>query len=410
MLFHHKDLNLLHIPKGIRLISWATAIRFAGWGFVEIFIPIFLLSFVHNYAEVGVLRSVYDVVFLLALPVVSRLADRVPSKKIILSGLALYPLIALCYFYSGVFGAISLLIVARFINGISYALDSVGKRTYMRRNAHGRIGIIFGYFDTLANFWWLAAAVVGLFLINTFPLHKLFLFIVPTTLVAMFLVWLLPRERKTRVEHEERFKISRLFKEVYVDYKQLFSFIKHWNLEQKYTAVLYGFVSTIFILIAFFLPLISFTENKSYTAVFLLSAFAVLPFIFGVPIGFLSDKAGPKGVRRVIFASVCLLLFLPFTSSLFVQLVLVFLISVCAYYAMLALERSATIHETQAHMGSLSGAFLSVAQLSQIISPILIGFFIDEISLIFTISILSIIGLLLIVPLYIFDIKIFKKS
>ncbi len=403
MLFH-KDLNILHIPKGIRIISWATAVRFIGWGFVEMFIPIFILSFVDTYAEAGMLRSVYDIVFLAVLPIVSRMADRTSSRKIILSGLALYPLIALCYFFAGFFGAVIFIVIARFINGISYALDSVGKKTYMRRYGHDRIGVIFGYFDTLSYFWWLVAAAVGLIFVTNVPIHYLFLLIIPTTAIAAFLIYHIPREPEGR-----KSKFKGVFPEIYTDYRLLFSFVKKWNLEQKYAAVLYAFLSVITVILYFFLPIVSFIGNQSYSQVFLLTSFAILPFVFGVPLGILADKSNPWILRRVIFSAICLFALLPFLHSLALTLAVIFSIGLCVYYSMLCLDRGATIHESRMRMGSLSAAFLSVTQISQIFAPMTVGFLIDRFSLLFAILLICIVGLFLIMPLYLFKINIFEQ-
>ena len=50
--------------------------------------------------------------------------------------------------------------VGSFLNGITFAMDSVGRGTYFRRNASdGKLATIFGYFDTIANFWWVVAAL-----------------------------------------------------------------------------------------------------------------------------------------------------------------------------------------------------------------------------------------------------------
>ncbi len=401
-MFFLKKINFLNIPFGIRLMSWATAVRFVGWGVVEMFIPIFLLSFTDSYTETGLLRSVYDIVFLAALPIISRLSDRFSSKKIILSGLILYPFIALGYFFAGVTGAIVFVIIARALNGISYSLDSMGKRTYMRRNAHHRLGLIFGYFDTLSNFWWLLAGLVGLSLVEIVPIHYLFLLIIPTTLIAIMLVARVPREPRP-ASHR---KFTGVLSEVYTDYKLMFRFIAKWSFEQKYAAFLYAILMALYVIIAFFFPLVSFAENHSYYMVFLLTAMANVPMLFGVPLGIIADKASRYTLRRVIFLSVLLLVFLPFIQSFVYTLLAVFLIGLGIYFSLLVLERCATDHETKNHMGSLSGAFLSMAQIAQIVAPICIGFFIDRLDIQFAIWLVCMIALSAIIPLYMRKIKI----
>lgn len=394
--------NFLHIPIGIRLISWATATRFMGWGLVEIFVPVFILSFASNFTEAGLLKSSYDIVFLLALPVVGRLADRLSSKRIILSGLVLYPFIALGYFFGGLYGAVSLVILARAMNGISYALDSVGKKTYMRRYSHGHVGMVFGYFDTISNFWLLAASAASLIAIKYFEIHELFLFIIPTTLVAILLVSFIPHERKERQPAHRSF-----FKEVWIDYKQVFTFIRKWTFDQKYIAILYAFMGSLFVVIIFFIPLVYFKDTQSYKTVFLLMSFAMLPLLFGVPLGLLADRATKTSLQIAIFSAVALLAILPFMGPLWMVLPMIFVISVCIYYGTLVLERCATAHESRAHMGSLSGAFLCVFQAAQVVSPIIMGFIIDLASFPVMLLVLFSIGLMMILPLAVQDTKIF---
>lgn len=394
-----KEINFLHIPGGIRLISWATAIRYIGWGFFEMFIPVFLLQFSADFLQAGVLRSVYDIVYLAALPVVSRLADKVSSKRLILSGLVMYPVIALGYFFAGVYGAVFFLIAARFINGISFALDSVGRMTYMRRHSpDGRIGVILGYFETLANFWWLAAGVAGLFLIRTIPLHELSLMIIPTVLVAILLVSFI---KENTAAYRAKIHFKGFVHELWTDYRAMVRFIWRWSAEQKYIALLYAYMFVAYVIISFFVPLVSFAENHSYSMVFLLTTFSVLPMVFGVPLGILADKANSFVLRRISFLSLCLLVALPFISSFWLTLVVVFLIGLSLNFSMLVLERAATDRETLRHMGSLSGAFLTVAQTAQVIGPICIGFFIDSFSLPAAIWTICLLGFCLIVPLYV---------
>ncbi|PIN74537.1 hypothetical protein COV18_06565 [Candidatus Woesearchaeota archaeon CG10_big_fil_rev_8_21_14_0_10_37_12] len=119
------------IPKDIRLLSWATAIRWIGWGVFEAFIPVFLFAFANSYAETGLLSSIYNVVFLFMLPFVGLLADRVAAKSIILIGLIIYPFIGLSYFLAGATGIVLFVVIARALNGVSYAFYGIGSATYI---------------------------------------------------------------------------------------------------------------------------------------------------------------------------------------------------------------------------------------------------------------------------------------
>jgi MFS family permease len=396
--------NVLNIPLGVRLISWATAIRFIGWGFAESFIPIFLLSFAHNYTDTGLLRSVFDVVFLLSLPIVSHFANRMSGKKIILSGLVIYPFIAVSYYLAGAYGLVVFVLIARVLNGVSFSLDSVGRRTYMRRLSHKNVGELFGYYDTVSSFWWIVAGAVGLILIKFIEIHVLLLAIIPTVLVAFVIVSFVPAERISGPVVKRG-----IFKEVIRDYGEMFSFIRNWSLEQKYLGSLYALMGVIFVVVTFFIPLVTFVNGQSYTTLYLLTALSIAPYLFGVPIGYLADRAHVSSLRTVSFVAVLLLASLPFASSIYFTYCIVFLISVCVYFVMLALERLATEHEKKLKMGSLSGAFLSIYQLTQVLAPVCIGFFIDSVSISFAIITVAVIGFVAILPMFVLNIKFFEK-
>jgi MFS family permease len=155
------------VPKGIKLVTWATSLRWFGWGFVETLVPIFLFSFNHNYADTGILRSIYGIVFILILPFVAWLANRVSSKYLLIAALLMYPFISLSYFFAGGFGLVALIVLARALNGAAYALDSVGRDTYIRSHTNDtNIARSFGYFDTLTNFWWLIAVAISIVLVK----------------------------------------------------------------------------------------------------------------------------------------------------------------------------------------------------------------------------------------------------
>src|SRR3989344_2171452 len=91
-------------PAGIKLITLATTIRWIGWGFVEGFLPVFLFSFADSYAETGAFQSIYELVFVLAVPFVGMIADKISSKTILVIGLLIYPFIGFSYYWAGVTG------------------------------------------------------------------------------------------------------------------------------------------------------------------------------------------------------------------------------------------------------------------------------------------------------------------
>ena len=149
------------LRRGVRLITWSTSVRWFGWGLSELFIPIFILSFSTNFLEAGLISSVYELIFLLSIPIAGFLADKIKIKKLLLISLIIYVFIGLGYFLAGLTGAVIFLIVARALNGMSYCFDEVGRETYiLRHSPKNRVSRIFGRFDFITTFWYIFAVLV----------------------------------------------------------------------------------------------------------------------------------------------------------------------------------------------------------------------------------------------------------
>ena len=178
--------NRDEIPLGVRVLTWATSIRWIGWGFGESLIPIFLFKFAKSYAETGLLRSAYDIAFIIMLPIVGILADRMRATTIILIGLLMYIFVGTGYWLAGISGMVIFIVAARFFNGIGYAMDAVGRETYFRRHvASKNLATAFGYFDTVADFWWIAASLFGIILVKFLSIGTMLLLITPAVIVAI---------------------------------------------------------------------------------------------------------------------------------------------------------------------------------------------------------------------------------
>ena len=105
------------IPDGVRLISHATGVRWLGYGLVESFIPAFLIIYAQSYSEAGLFSSIYQIFFILSLPFIGFIADKVRAKDVLLAGSLIYPFVALGYIFTGITGAIIFLLLAKWPNG-----------------------------------------------------------------------------------------------------------------------------------------------------------------------------------------------------------------------------------------------------------------------------------------------------
>jgi MFS family permease len=127
--------NTEDIPHEAKILTAVTSIRWIGWGFAESLIPVLLYSFGHTFAEAGLLRSTYDIAFIIALPLVGVLADKTHrATTLVLIGLLLYLFCGVAYLLAGIMSAVVFIVLARGINGVAYAFDAVGRNTCVRRH------------------------------------------------------------------------------------------------------------------------------------------------------------------------------------------------------------------------------------------------------------------------------------
>lgn len=358
------------VDKNIKLIATATSLRWFGWGFVEAFMPVFLFTFSGTYAETGILKSVYGIMFLLSLPIVSWFVDRMPSKKLMFAAIAVYPIISLSYFAAGSWGIIAFIVVARILNGVGYALDSTVRATYVRRHTtKGKVAAVFGYLESYTNFWWLIAVGISVLAVNYVDVPYLFLPIAITAILSMFIIAALPKDKSIPQEKTEKTNVFQL-------YGTFFKVIWGWSKKVRWLAIIAFLGELISTMGEFFIPIYAYTQNESLANVMLLTAFATLPTLLSVPLGVVADK-----YKKTIFsvcACIALLLFSLATIDNFpIQLCVVLLVSIALQLLHLAIDREVTFQVPQKEIGTLSGAFQGVSQLAEIVGPIFLGVVID---------------------------------
>lgn len=306
------------VPEGVKIATAAIAAMWFGWGFVETIVPVFLYGFSKNYLETGLLHTTFGIVFLLALPVVGVLADRISCKRLLVGGMALYVFVGLGYALSGFTGAIIFVILARMINGVSFAMYNVGRHAYFRRQtSEENVASIFGYFQTFATFWWLVALLLSLVLINYIHLHWMFLAISFGGILAFALMLKLPAD-KGRKENDVT---------VLSAYKVEWKEIRHWRKGLKYLGFFTLFLGLIQVIVGFFVPLLVYTQHESLQQVILLTAVMTIPVMFSHKLGILADKVRLNGIYVGIALLMPMLVTLAFVPYLW-QVVTAFFIAV----------------------------------------------------------------------------------
>lgn len=362
--FREKDISI-----GTRVLTAATAVRWFGWGFAETLIPVFIFSFFASYAQAGLLKSAYELALIISLPLVGLLADRIRPTTLVLIGLSLYLIVGTSYLFAGLTGLAIFIVIARFSNGIGYALDSVGRETYFRRNnPPSKLATVFGYFDTVANFWWIVAALLGIFLVKFAPIHWLLFLIVPTVMVAFFIVWKWGRKNDSAPVISDSEKVN---------YRDLLRELKSWNWQLKLVTGFNFFVAFTGSVISFFLPIQMYNEGSGYTPIIILGVIITIPVLLGWVLGKLFDKKGPRSFVYGLILYGILLILLGNTNIYGWQILFAFLIGIIQEFIYVGKMKLTAIYANPEHFGRVDGFMQSIINIGIMTGPLVAGILID---------------------------------
>ncbi len=368
-----KKVNAEEAPKGVRLITLATSVRYFGWGLGEAFIPVFLLFFVDSFLKVGILASIYDVAFFLAIPLAGYLADNIKAKRMIMAGLIIYIFIGLGYFLAGLTSMLIFLILARALNGISYSLDQVARDTYIMKHVpKNKESRTFGNFDFITTFWWIVAVIIGIFFVKYVPIHWLLFFITPTSIIAFFII-LGIKEKKSK-KKRTAFSIGEV-------YGKFFREIKNFNKGLRLLAIMNFVFGIIASIIYFFAPAISYLGGESIIQAVIIVFVYSLPGLFGKHLGKIADRKKEKIFIFGVLFLILLLFSLMYISNYYVILVTVFLASMTFELFYLAGQGVIARITERTHLGETDSSLNAIGSLGAVVGPILFGFLIDRVNL-----------------------------
>ncbi len=359
------------LPQGIRILAWSRAIRWAGWGLGESLLPIFIFTFSATFAGAGFLKSSYDIAFLLVLPFVGNLGDRVPARTLVLAGLALYPLVGISYFLAGIFGLGTFIILARLIGAVCWSLDDIGIDTYVRRmGAHLHMAPVFGYIDSLGNMSWIVAALLSIPLVSFVPVHYLLFAIAPAAFVAFLFTTLAPQDTE----------IPRGGASILGSYKEIFRILGTWGPNFRLQGALAFFLGIVTSLVAFFIPIEAYVQGAHLEFVVLLGIAATVPSLFGYPIGRIAARVNKNGLivfgLALITLMIGLLALFPFYAF---KLAACFLLATVLEGFHVVQKDVITGLSVASAYGRCASSFEGISTIGTIAAPILIGVAFDTI-------------------------------
>lgn len=361
------------LPGGVRLFAWVRAIRWFGWGFGESLLPIFILSFSHTFAEAGLFSSTAEIVSLISLPIIGMWADRVPAKRLVLWSLILYPLVGLNYFLAGIFSLAVFIILARAVNGFTWELENVGVATYYRRViARSNIATSFGYLDTWTNLAWIAAAMLGMFLISFMPIHYLLLAIAPFSFIAYFVALKAPKD--SPISNGESHHSS-IF-----TYGKSIGAWRTWTLHFWLLGFIIFFSSIINALISFFIPITAYLAGANLPMVVLLGIFGSLPALSGYVLGLIADRRNRYVlIAFSLFFVAGIAVWLAVIHAYWLKLSAVFLLGIILELLCVVQSSLITTLGPANTYGKRGSAFESISILGDLAAPLILGVALDAI-------------------------------
>lgn len=362
--------DIKSFPEGVRLFMWSRLVRWLGWGFGEALIPVFIFSMSVSYAEAGLMGAIYSLALVLALPIVGALADRMSAKTLILAGLLAYPLVGLGYFLAGVTGVAAFIILARGINGITWALEGTGIDTYYRRTTNRAcLSSSFGYIETWANLGWIGAALAGIFLIEYVPIHWLLLMVAPFALFALPIALKAPADSPRM--GQSPFSGLAL-------YAAAFGELRGWNIHLHALAVLVLFMGAVATMVGFFIPIDAYVAGADLKMVILLGIVATVPMLFGYPLGRFADRYNKYVLLAfALIATALIMVALALFPQYWVKLVASFLLGVLIELLVVVGKAMVTTLGSEETYGLRGSLFESISTLGKLAAPLLIGISLD---------------------------------
>ncbi len=370
----HYLFNSQGIPAGVKVLTFSTSVRWFGWGFAEALLPVFIFSFSKNFAEAGLLRSSYEIGLILALPLIGLAADRVRASSLILIGLFMYFFIGASYLLAGATGLVIFVVLARLTNGVAFAFDSVGRSTYFRRHSPpDKIATVFGYFDTVANFWWIIAALIGIILIRYFSIPTLLFMVTPTAMLAFLIVWKFRKKDKELVHPVPQEEIA--------SHSALVRLFGQWSWPLRSLIILNFFIACASAIVVFFLPIEAYNEGANLGLIALFGIVAAVPSVFGWGLGKWFDVKGTKSFVYALVLFAALVLSIPFVDGYVWKLAVAFMSGMILEFLSVGNNELVSAYANPEHFGQVEGVMRSIGNIGALAGPLIIGITMDSFGL-----------------------------
>lgn len=292
--------NFFSIPISVRIISLSSFL-FVLWRglWADTFFSLYVKTILDNILWVAMIWWLVSFIRLFFTIPIWKLNDHADIKSIIFLSKFFFAIAWILYFFAGLLGSISILIIAVIFNWFASATLFTTFNSYLRHWINkNHSWSAFGLFFSSLNFAYVVWALISVSFINLIDLKYVFLFIALFSIISFFTDRHLPDIRKKKKLHiflKQSFLRQfvrgvfslQSFKDTRNDLKasssSVFSGLKF--------EFLFGALNYIGFL---FIPIISFQNNLSLAEIAIIFAIMRVPYIIDLVLGGISDKFNKK--------------------------------------------------------------------------------------------------------------------
>lgn len=381
--------DIRRIPLGVKLVVFVLFVRTLGWGFVDPFYALFLKQFSSSYTLIGFFSSLVNVMTLLMIIPLLRLADHVRDSRIIEDGQIVYFFAILFYASAGYFHNFILLIAAFILHGVAIPLVQVGSEAYIRKHNGGSESRSFGYYTAFTYLGWILGMVLASFTIAYYSFNSMFFFVLPGVLLGLYI---LPRIRERGIH--TFFRGLKCYFHRREDITGLLDDFRHLNRNVVFFLILSLFDGLIFTFTLIFIPLFAVSIDLPFPKIALLMAAMYLPYVFSFFFSEAEDRLKKLSVIvGGLFIGALAFVLLSFIVHQTWILVLVAMTSLSLAIIRPAYNGMITRLTPRSMFGEITGINNLFNRFGMIVGPVLLGYFSDLYGIQFTFFLVALMSL-----------------
>lgn len=305
------------IPSSVKWVILMFSFWIFGWGFADPLFSLYLKSVIPNYAIIGILASIPNLMAMLFSIPIGNLEDHLDPNLILKYGLLGYVVLGIAYFLAGFFKIIPLLLLALFFNGIISAMVMVSARAYIKQKSSLQKASIFvGLLNMFFFGFYGLAMFLGFYGEKFYNLNSVFFVVSITSLISFLgLCKVFPAKKSTSNWRKVWHKIMQFEKQENPFTKVLRDFRKSEDY-LYYALALIFFVGLVETMILTFMPLLADELGLNLGQISLLMGVMFLPYIFSFLFAEIADRWEKVSVTLVgLILSAGTMFFLYFATS-----------------------------------------------------------------------------------------------